>query len=51
MIFDDELINKQEFVFDREAVYRKTKIRNPNDSHSLTNDHIISEVSDVSSRN
>jgi hypothetical protein len=51
MIFDDELINKQEFEFDREAVYRKTKIRNPNDSHSLTNDRIISEGSDVSSRN
>jgi hypothetical protein len=50
MIFDDEFTNKQEFEFEREAIYRKKKIRTNKDSHSLTNDRLLSDVSDTSSR-
>ena len=50
MIFDDEFTNKQEFEFEREAIYRKNKIRIKKDSQSLTNDRLFSDVSETSSR-
>lgn len=50
MIFDDEFTNKQEFEFEREAIYRKNKIRMKKDSQSLTNDRLFSDVSETSSR-